>query len=60
MLACDVARRVEMYMTRSHLFEVFQVPFVVLARPVAWEVCGLRIAYGFGVDLQSLGEHVSM
>jgi hypothetical protein len=42
-------------MTAAHLFEVFQVPFVVLTRPVAWEVCGLRIAYGFSVDLQSLG-----
>jgi hypothetical protein len=49
-----------MNMAAAHLFEVFQVPFVVLTRPVAWEVCGLRIAYGFGVDLQSLGEHVSM
>ena len=42
-----------------YLFEVFQVPFVVFARPVAWEVCGLRIAYGFGVDLESLDEVVS-
>ena len=40
--------------SRAYLFEVVQVPLVVLARPVSWEVCGLLVRDCFGADSERL------
>jgi len=37
-----------------YLLEVLQVPFMVLARPVAWEVGGLLVLDDFGADMELL------
>lgn len=38
----------------SHLFEIFQIPFVVLAGPVSWKVCGCLVADNFSANLKLL------
>jgi hypothetical protein len=40
--------------SRAYLFEVVQIPLMVLARPVSWEVCGLLVGDGFGADSERL------
>lgn len=39
---------------RAYLFEVFQVPFVVLARPVSWEVGRLLVGDGLWTNSKRL------
>lgn len=38
----------------SYLLEVLQVPFMVLARPVAWEVGGLLVLDDFSANMELL------
>lgn len=40
--------------TRSYISEVIQVPFMVFARPVSWEVCGCLVAHGFDANYKLL------
>lgn len=37
-----------------YIFEVFEVPFVAFAWPVAWEVVRLLVAHGFDADFELL------
>ena len=38
----------------TYLFEVFEVPLVVLARPVSWEIGGLLVLHNFSADMELL------
>jgi hypothetical protein len=40
--------------SRAYLFEVVQVPFMVLTRPMSWQIIRLLVAHDLGADLELL------
>ena len=38
----------------TYLFEIIEVPLMVLARPVSWKVCGCLVAHCFWADFELL------